>query len=411
MTDRSARPSTPSSSPTAARSRCACIRACRETGRRSVAIYTDLDRDAPHVRAADEAVRVAAYLDIDAVVAAARESDADASTPATASCPSAPAFAEAVEEAGIRLVGPSADGDGQDGPQGRRPRDRRRRRRPVVPSYSMTDARDRRPAVLPRAGQGRRRRRRQGHAHRPQRRRSTPRRSPRPSARRWRPSATTPCSWRSTSSTAATSRCRCSPTRTATSSTSTSATARPSAATRRCSRRRPRRRSATPYAAWSPTRAVALAREVGYANAGTVEFLLDTATDEAYFLEMNTRLQVEHPVTEAVTGLDLVQPSSTSPRASRCRSRRTTSPSRGTRSRRGSTPRTRSAASCPRPARPTWCAGPRRRDPRRPGAGERAGRQHGVRPDARQGDRPRPRPRGRAARPGRGARRHRRSSA
>ena len=57
------------------------FRTCRRLGLRTVAVFTDLDADAPHVRAADEAVRVPSYLDIDAVVAAAVESGADAIHP------------------------------------------------------------------------------------------------------------------------------------------------------------------------------------------------------------------------------------------------------------------------------------------------------------------------------------------
>ncbi len=53
--------------------------------------------------------------------------------------------------------------------------------------------------------------------------------------------------------------------------------------------------------------AVRAAKAVNYYNAGTIEFIFDPKTSEYYFLEMNTRLQVEHPVTEFVTGIDLVQ--------------------------------------------------------------------------------------------------------
>ncbi|MCX7635498.1 MAG: ATP-grasp domain-containing protein, partial [Syntrophales bacterium] len=53
--------------------------------------------------------------------------------------------------------------------------------------------------------------------------------------------------------------------------------------------------------------AIRAAREAGYVNAGTVEFLVDSQTNEFWFMEMNTRLQVEHTVTEELTGIDIVR--------------------------------------------------------------------------------------------------------
>ena len=53
--------------------------------------------------------------------------------------------------------------------------------------------------------------------------------------------------------------------------------------------------------------AVRICRHIGYRSAGTIEFILDATSGAFYFMEMNTRIQVEHPVTEAVTGIDIVK--------------------------------------------------------------------------------------------------------
>ena len=101
--------------------------------------------------------------------------------------------------------------------------------------------------------------------------------------------------------------------------------------------------------------AVRLCDAIGYRSAGTAEFLVDAESGEFFFIEMNTRVQVEHPITEVVCGSTSSPSSCGSPRASRCRSPRTTSARRGARSSSASTPRIRPRTSGPAPARSRAC--------------------------------------------------------
>ncbi len=295
------------------------IRACRELGIESVAVYSDADAGALHVSLADRAVRIGpapateSYLSGDAVLAAARSAGADAIHPGYGFLSENHAFAAACEAAGVAFVGPRADVIARMGSKVAARLAASLAGVPVVPGETPADQGD---AAL--AGAAR---------------------------RLGFPVLIKPSEGGGGIGMKAV--------RDEASLLEAIGQARREALAafgdgtlyverlverarhveiqiladhhgsvvhlfeRECSLQRRHQKivEETPSTAVTPRlrarmgeAAVAVARLAGYRNAGTVEFLLEGSGDEArfYFLEMNTRLQVEHPVTEQTTGVDLV---------------------------------------------------------------------------------------------------------
>ncbi|HEY9089756.1 MAG TPA: acetyl-CoA carboxylase biotin carboxylase subunit [Anaerolineaceae bacterium] len=293
------------------------IRACREMGIASVAVYSEADRRALHVRLADEAVPVGpapareSYLNAERIIQAALQTGAQAVHPGYGFLSENAAFARAVTAAGLVFIGPPADAIDAMGDKGRARARMQQSGVPVVPGYQGADdpeslEREARnigwPLLVKAAagggGKGMRvvtapgelveavdaARREAQHAFG----------DPRLILERYIPRAR---------------------------HIEFQVLADAHGNTlhlfeRECSVQRRHQKiieeTPSPFLdaalrAQMGAAAVAAAGAVGYQNAGTIEFIVDPERRSFYFLEMNTRLQVEHPITELVSGLDLVQ--------------------------------------------------------------------------------------------------------
>ncbi len=290
------------------------IRACHQLGVEAVAVYSEADADSAHVRKADDARLIGppqaarSYLDIDALIAAAKDAGADAVHPGYGFLSENAGFARAVTSAGLTFVGPSAAAIAAMGDKARARVLAEEAGVPLVPGSGVVDNVEEAVAAAGRvgypvlvkaaAGGG-------GRGIRPAAD-DAALRSVLPAARREAAA--------SFGSDAVYVERSLSPAR----HIEVQVLADQLGTVvhcyeRECSlqRRRQKLFEEAPAPGLSPelrdrmtTAAVRLARRVGYAGAGTVEFLV--ASGDFYFMEMNTRIQVEHPITELVTGLDLV---------------------------------------------------------------------------------------------------------
>jgi 3-methylcrotonyl-CoA carboxylase alpha subunit len=293
------------------------IRTCRAMGIPTVAVFSEADRSARHVVEANEGFAIGpaealrSYLSIDALIDAARRSGAEAVHPGYGFLSQSADFADAVRDAGLVFVGPPGDVHRRMGDKGEARRLMASVGVPVLPGYDGDDQSDARllaeakavgwPVMLkPSRGGG-------GKGMRVVRREedfeSALAASRRESKAAFDDDAMV------------IERCLDRPRHVEVQIVADGRGAILHLGERECSiqRRHQKVVEETPSPALSPDRrealcaaGVAAARAADYVNAGTVEFLL--GPDGTFsFLEMNTRLQVEHPVTEAVTGIDIVR--------------------------------------------------------------------------------------------------------
>ena len=293
------------------------MRTARRLGYGVVAVYSDADRDALHVREADSAVRIGeplpaqSYLRIDAIIAAAKASGASAIHPGYGFLAENEDFAQACRDAGLVFIGPSPEAITAMGNKAGAKAIMQKAGVPCVPGYQGTDQSDNVmlaeakkfgfPVMIKAvAGGGGRGMRLVADA------------AAFPDALR---SARSEAQGAFGDPTVILERAIVDPRHIEIQVFGDRYGNAIHLGERDCSvqRRHQKLIEEAPSPAVSPELrarmgavAVAAVKSIGYEGAGTLEFLLD-GNGQFYFMEMNTRLQVEHPVTEAITGLDLVE--------------------------------------------------------------------------------------------------------
>jgi acetyl-CoA carboxylase, biotin carboxylase subunit len=293
------------------------VRAAHDLGLEAVAVYSSADADAPHVRLADDAVEIGpgpagkSYLSIDALLAAARSAGVDAVHPGYGFLSERADFAQAVTDAGFEFVGPRAEHIALMGDKARAREAAEAAGVPTIPGSdgAVADAEEAArvaeevgfPVALKAAGGGGGRGirivREPGDLERQYALASREAAGAFDDARVYVERFVSPARHVEVQ-VLGDGRGAC-----------------VHLHERECSLQRRRQKviEETPAPGLrSETRAglcraaVALCEAIDYRSAGTVEFLVDADSGEFFFIEMNTRIQVEHPITEAVTGIDLV---------------------------------------------------------------------------------------------------------